>query len=169
MVRKSYNKAYRNSYHDAAVECDYCHKVFDSHPNFRVNQNNLDQHVCSITHRPQTMSCPLCGDERFRTAACATAHVEGGHCHKCRDPNQGRQLVYNFFRGQPQLQGFCNLALENRVPELDEYGREIAQAVPDTPYRCGQCGKTCGKASSLLQHMQAKHGFETPMRMSLGY
>ena len=76
MVRHRGSKCHRQRYPHAAAHCDTCGKTWDGSANRGVNENSRNQHVCSTTHREPEYSCPVCGDTRFRTGACAAAHSD---------------------------------------------------------------------------------------------
>ena len=62
--------------------CEVCNRRFNS-------SNELRMH--SQVHRPKTVSCPVCGEARFGSAANAVQHVESGYCTGCTGRDNARQ------------------------------------------------------------------------------
>lgn len=110
------------------------------------------------THRPRSVACPLCGEERFRSGANAVQHVESGHCSGCRGRENARQQIYRFTSGQRAMQRYMN-----DVPQIT-YGDYDDEDVPEYPYRCPDCDKSFRQMSQLLQHQDNKHGSH-PLRL----
>jgi DNA-directed RNA polymerase subunit RPC12/RpoP len=143
-------------------ECQYCDERFYSHAHLadHVNSahnvcptcgrdfrspNGLFQHQKS--HAPRNVSCPICGEQRFRNAANAVAHVESGYCAGCLGKDHARAQIHQFVtHNAPRL---CVPAIENG------YG---GGGVPDRPYRCTDCGKTFASLSAQMNHEGDVHG-----------
>ena len=47
-------------------------------------------------HEPRTVSCPVCGDQRFRSTTNAVQHVESGSCRGCKGKENARQQIFKF-------------------------------------------------------------------------
>jgi len=122
--------------------CDQCYRTFDS-------SNELEMHM--QVHRPKTIACPICGEERFRSGANAVQHVESGHCRGCRGKNFARQKIYEFASSKHQMNSYMT-----NTPMLT-YGDQPYGAVPDFPYQCQQCNKSFRQLSQLMQHQDNKH------------
>ncbi|KAL7531321.1 hypothetical protein ACHAXR_003977 [Thalassiosira sp. AJA248-18] len=131
-------------------QCGQCYRNFNS-------QNELNMHM--QVHRPRTVSCPICGEQRFRTGANAVQHVESGHCSGCRGQDNARRQIYEYARRQQSMKPFLN-----GTPLLTNGGYN--DGVPDFPYQCPQCAKSFRHASQLMQHQDQKHNNS---RMRLGY
>lgn len=133
-------------------QCHQCSRSFNT-------QNELNMHM--QVHRPRSVSCPICGDTRFKSGANAVQHVESGYCSGCRGQNNARQQIYEFASRQNGMSRFMT-----ERPQLtygdwhNNYGN-----VPEFPYKCPDCSKSFRQLSQLLQHNDQKHG---QMRM-LGY
>jgi DNA-directed RNA polymerase subunit RPC12/RpoP len=123
--------------------CQVCDRNF-------ANQNELNMHM--QVHRPRNVSCPVCGETRFRSGANAVQHVESGYCTGCRGADNARQQIYNFASKQNSMQRFMS-----DVPRLT-YDGHNNNAVPDLPYHCPECNKSFRQMSQLLQHRDNKHG-----------
>lgn len=122
-------------------QCSECNRDFDS-------QNELNMHM--QVHRPRNVSCPVCGDTRFRSGANAVQHVESGYCRGCRGSSNARQQIYNYASGQRVMaQYMSGAALLTNGDSTDD--------VPDFPYQCQQCSKAYRHLSQLLQHNDQKH------------
>jgi hypothetical protein len=105
------------------------------------------------THRPRTVSCPVCGDTRFGSTTNAIQHIETGSCSGCRGASNARDAIYKFVSATPQFRSV--LSDQKRIA----YGGTAAGAgTPTHPYSCQECGKSCKQFSQLMQHMTAKHG-----------
>ena len=78
-----------------AIYCPQCDKMFD-HPSGNRNhiQNMLKMHM--QVHEPRTVSCPVCGDQRFRSTTNAVQHVESGSCRGCKGKENARQQIYKY-------------------------------------------------------------------------
>mmetsp|Transcript_30490 Transcript_30490/g.45403 ORF Transcript_30490/g.45403 Transcript_30490/m.45403 type:complete len:211 (-) Transcript_30490:363-995(-) len=126
-----------------SYECHKCYKTFDS-------QNSLNMHM--QVHRPRNVSCPICGDCRFRSGANAVQHVESGYCSGCKGRNNARNNIYQFARSQRAMQPYMT-----GTPMLTNGGYRDG-STPDYPYHCYQCNKQFRHLSQLLQHNDQKHG-----------
>jgi DNA-directed RNA polymerase subunit RPC12/RpoP len=80
-------------------QCSDCPRTFD-------NQNNLEMH--KQVHRPRNVSCPICGEQRFKSGANAVQHVESGYCNGCRGVDNARNQIYQFASSKPQMQHYLN-------------------------------------------------------------
>lgn len=129
--------------------CRVCRRQFD-HP------NELEMHM--QTHRPRSIACPLCGEERFRSGANAVQHVESGYCSGCRGSANARRQIYRFASSQNGMQPYVNNA-----PRLT-YGDYDDDDVPEHPYSCPDCLRDFKHLSQLLQHQDNKHGSQ-PLRL----
>jgi DNA-directed RNA polymerase subunit RPC12/RpoP len=123
--------------------CGICHREFKT-------QNNLNMHM--QVHRPKTVACPVCGDQRFKSGANAVQHVESGFCRGCKGQANARQQIYDFASRQRAMRPHMS-----DVPLLENGGRG-GQGVPDFPYCCAECSKSFRQLSQLLQHQDQKHG-----------
>uniref|UniRef100_A0A7S2YSA1 C2H2-type domain-containing protein n=1 Tax=Entomoneis paludosa TaxID=265537 RepID=A0A7S2YSA1_9STRA len=132
-----------DSYSYDYFECSQCSRTFN-------NQNELNMHM--QVHRPRNVSCPVCGETRFRSGANAVQHVESGYCTGCRGQDQAREQIYRFAAKQKSMRPFMN-----STPML-EYGDGSDYGVPDLPYHCPDCSKPFRHLSQLLQHQDQKHG-----------
>ena len=66
--------------------------------------------LCPQVHKPRTVSCPACGETRFRSSANAVQHFESGSCSSCPGRERARAAVHGFVaRNQVR---FC-LALQH--------------------------------------------------------
>lgn len=132
-------------------QCNECHRSFS-------NQNELTMHM--QTHRPRTVSCPVCGETRFASGANAVQHVESGYCSGCLGADNAREQIYRFASSQRSMNRF----MTDR-PLLTNGGRNGGGPAPDYPYCCPECSKSFRQLSQLLQHQDNKHG----NRRMLGY
>jgi len=150
--RAAMKQHYADVHEDMSVECPKCDRVFDYFPNKKGNQNSLEEHM--QVHKPRTVSCPVCGDTRFRSGANATQHVESGACPKCPGKDEAREAIYGFIASRPETQRMLK-----EVPRLEYHGgsRRVTQDVPEYPYQCNLCQKTFKHVSSLMQHQQRSH------------
>jgi len=141
---------------DVSAQCKECGRVFDYSPNRRGNQNSLEEHM--QVHKPRSVSCPVCGDTRFRSGANATAHVESGACPGCPGRDRARKVIYDFIGSRQETQHMLK-----DVAKLEYHGgsRRGNQDVPELPYQCNQCKKTFKHVSSLMQHEQSSHKMVT--------
>ena len=100
-----------------------------------------------VVHKPRNVSCPVCGEQRFRNPRDAVAHVESGYCTSCTGQDNALKHIYQFTQQRaPQY-------LSNRLMIGNgDYG------VPDKAYSCNSCGKAFQKLSSLMQHQGSVHG-----------
>ena len=132
----------------SAVFCPVCSRMFD-HPNGNPRHiaNMLNQHM--QTHRPRNVSCPVCGDTRFKSGANAVSHVESGACRGCRGKDNARKNIYDFVAKNEASRGL----LAER-PALDYCGRPMEMDLPDKPYKCQSCGRRYSQLSSLMQHQE---------------
>lgn len=160
-----------NQHRQIHPECDYCDERFmtradvldhmDAHHNICQicgrdfqSQNDLFQH--SKTHLPRTVSCPLCGEKKFKSGANAVSHVESGYCTACRGQETALRQIHRYVsRNAPQL---CTPMLE--------YGSRCS-GVPDQPYRCTYCNKSFRLLSAQMNHENDVHGNDR--RPTLGW
>lgn len=126
-----------------SYQCNECYREFSS-------QNQLNMHM--QVHRPRSISCPVCGDTRFRSGANAVQHVESGHCTGCRGQDNARQQIYQYATQQAAFRPYLN-----DVPMLTN-GAYSPSSVPDCPYGCPECTKSFRHLSQLMQHQDQKHG-----------
>jgi len=122
--------------------CEVCNRRFNS-------SNELRMH--SQVHRPKTVSCPVCGEARFGSAANAVQHVESGYCTGCTGRDNARQQIYRFASGTRGMQQFIT------THPMLEYGNYVSSGVPEYPYQCPQCDKCYRNLSQLMQHQDQKH------------
>jgi DNA-directed RNA polymerase subunit RPC12/RpoP len=125
-------------------ECHKCYRQFNS-------SNELNMHM--QTHRAKTVSCPVCGDSRFKSGANAIQHVESGYCRGCRGADNARQQIYEFASRQNQMNRYMT---STPMLEYGDYGNSYGD-VPDKPYCCPDCNKSFRQLSQLLQHQDNKH------------
>ncbi|KAG7366744.1 zinc finger C2H2 type domain containing protein [Nitzschia inconspicua] len=127
-----------------SYQCAICSRTF-------TNQNNLDMHM--QVHRSRNVSCPVCGETRFKSGANAVQHVESGFCSGCRGEEHAREQIYRFAQSKKSMSRFMTDA-----PQLT-YGNWNSnnQRVPDFPYQCPDCSKAFRQMSQLLQHQDQKH------------
>eukprot|EP00934_Nitzschia_sp_Nitz4_P004575 Nitzschia sp. Nitz4//scaffold38_size140716//90164//90511//NITZ4_003151-RA/size140716-exonerate_protein2genome-gene-0.108-mRNA-1//-1//CDS//3329550090//4565//frame0 len=102
------------------------------------------------THRPRNFSCPICGEQRFRSGANAVQHVESGYCAGCSGKQNARNQIYRFASRQQAMRPYMT-----HVPMLTNGGYE--DDTPDFPYQCQHCVRSFRQLSQLLQHNDAKH------------
>lgn len=136
--------------HGTNIQCQTCQRCFS-------NQNELNMHM--QVHRPRNVSCPVCGDTRFKSPANAVQHVESGYCRGCRGSDNAREQIYQYASGQSGMQRYLN-----GTPLLTN-GSSNCGGVPDYPYHCRQCDRYFRQLSQLMQHEDQKHG----NRRMLGY
>jgi DNA-directed RNA polymerase subunit RPC12/RpoP len=134
--------------------CNMCNRSF-------ANQNELNMHM--QVHRPRNVSCPVCGDRRFASAANAVQHVESGYCRGCRGADNARRQIYDFANKQRPLQRYLT-----DPPRLTN-GEYHPNGMPEFPYRCPDCGKCFRQMSQLLQHQDNKHGNRNASLPRIGY
>ena len=141
--RPDYWKEFKGQ-QSTAVYCPECNKMFD-HPsgNRKHIENMLRQHM--QVHQPRTVSCPVCGDQRFRSTTNAVQHVESGSCRGCKGKENARKQIYEFIGSREESR-----RLLAETPALEWGGGE--RGVPDLPYKCQVCGKRYKQVSSLMQH-----------------
>jgi hypothetical protein len=127
------------------IQCHICDRYFG-------NRNNLKMHM--QVHRPRSVACPICGEERFRNGANAVQHVESGSCRGCRGSQESaRRQIYDFACQNRKMHRFLM-----DVPRLTYGGSSYDQEeVPDFPYHCPDCYKYFRQLSQLLQHQDNKH------------
>merc|ERR1712106_664629 len=132
----------------SAMDCKVCGKRFD-HPsgNHKHIHNMLVQHM--QVHKPRTVSCPLCKEQRFRSATNAVQHVESGACNGCKGKDNARENIYKFIGSNN-----ASRSLLAHRPALDYDGRSAGGRVPDLPYECRACGRKYKQVSSLMQHQE---------------
>lgn len=150
------------------VQCDFCERWFDSENSLNMHMethihrcgtcnrgfydlNQLRQH--EKVHRPKTVKCPLCGEQRFGSAANAVAHVESGYCSGCRGKSNARSQIYNFV---------SHHAASLRAPMIGNGDGD--RGVPDRPYRCTYCSKTFTMLSAQMNHECDVHGNDRNIR-----
>ena len=131
----------------ASYKCHECCRTFH-------NQNEINMHM--QVHRPRNVSCPVCGETRFRSGANAVQHVESGYCRGCRGKDNARQQIYDFARRKPGMNRYLT-----ETP-LITYGaggsgNDSNSNVPKFPYQCPDCHKAFRQLSQLLQHQDQKH------------
>lgn len=102
-------------------------------------------------HRPRNVSCPICGETRFKSGANAVQHVESGYCRGCQGRERARQAIYDFSSRQSAMQQY----LTDRP--LLTYGGSNQSTVPELPYQCPECSRQFRQLSQLLQHQDQKH------------
>ena len=123
-------------------QCGTCHRTFS-------NQNELNMHM--QVHRPKNVSCPVCGETRFKSGANAVQHVESGYCRGCTGKENARQQIYNFASRQNEMNSYIT---SNPMITNGNYSNG---PVPDFPYQCPQCNKKFRNLSQLMQHQDQKH------------
>jgi hypothetical protein len=123
-------------------QCNECYREFN-------NQNELNMHM--QVHRPRAVTCILCGERSFKSAANMVQHVESGYCTACKGSDNARQQIYGFANSQRRMQPYMT-----NTPLLTNGGNNY-QGVPDLPYKCQECAKSFRQLSQLLQHMDNKH------------
>ena len=126
------------------------------------------------THNPRNVPCPVCGEQRFRSATNAVQHVESGACSGCRGRDNARQRIYEFI-GNVQVGNkmfnilTCSLmfiylqgsqGMLANPPALEYNCGTRTGAVPDIPYKCQACGKKYKQVSSLMQHQVWRKTYE---------
>lgn len=122
------------------------------------NSNQLKMH--EQVHRPRVVSCPVCGDKRFKTGANAVQHVEAGNCKGCLGRDNARHKIYEFATQQPSMHRYLT-----SVPMIG-YG-EYTSEVPEYPYKCDYCDKRFKNLSQQMQHQDQKHEIRNNFR--IGY
>lgn len=125
-----------------SFRCVECNREFN-------NQNELIMHM--QVHRPRAVTCILCGERSFKSAANMVQHVESGYCTACKGSDNARQQIYGFANSQRGMQPYMT-----NTPLLTNGGNNY-QGVPDLPYKCQECTKSFRQLSQLLQHMDNKH------------
>jgi len=126
-----------------AYSCGECGKTFQ-------NQNNLNMHM--QVHRSRTVSCPVCGEMRFKSGANAVQHVESGYCSGCRGGGNARNQIYEFAKKQGRMRQYLT-----DVPMLTNGGYDYDRGVPEYPYCCPVCSISFRNLSQLMQHQDQKH------------
>jgi hypothetical protein len=122
--------------------CSVCSQTFN-------NPNNLEMHM--QFHRPRNVGCPICGEQRFKSAANGVQYVESGYCTGCVGvDNDARDQIYQFASSEPQIQHYSH-----DVPMLTHGGS--TNYIPDFPYHCSDCSTAFRHLSHLLQHQDQKH------------
>ena len=124
-------------------ECHECYRVFQS-------QNQLNMHM--QVHRPRNISCPICGETRFRSGANAVQHVESGYCSGCPGRENARNQIYQYASSQSAMRPYMT-----DVPMLTNGNYRVGQGPGDFPYQCPHCSKSFRQLSQLLQHKDQKH------------
>lgn len=122
--------------------CNECDRTFK-------DKNALMMHM--QVHRPRSVACPICGEERFRSGANAVQHVESGFCRGCKGEDNARKQIYKFASRQAAMRPFMT-----SVPQIT-YGGYDCDSVPSLPYQCKDCSKSFRQLSQLLQHQDQKH------------
>ena len=112
-------------------------------------------------HRPRAVSCPICGEQRFKSGANAVQHVESGYCSGCQGKDRARKAIYDFAQSQKALRRYMTDA-----PRLTNGSGYDHGGVPDKPYHCQECSKSFRQMSQLLQHQDQKHKVQPRM---IGY
>jgi len=137
--RPGQNGGHTNTYINS-YQCSECSRSFSC-------ANALSQH--RQVHLERNVSCPICGDQRFKSATNAVQHIEGGSCTGCRGAENARNAIYQYaLQRTPQL-------LNQKALTYGGYGG--AGYVPDRPYECPDCDRTFQNASQLMQHAGHKH------------
>ena len=148
--------------------CSFCSKTFDGHHDLAEHMN--DQHpTCpqcdrqfsspnslfqhSKAHIPRTVSCPICGDKKFKNAANAVAHVESGYCSGCQGKDNARTQIYQYV---------SQYAPSLRV-QMIENGYS-SNSVPDKPYECSYCSRRFAQLSAQMNHEGDFHRNQRQMR-----
>ena len=134
-------------------QCDICDRVFNC-------ANDLRMH--SQVHRPRNVTCPLCGDERFRSGANVASHVESGYCRGCFGKENARRTIYKFVSTRPEAQQFLVDA-----PRIENGRNNYQSDPPQYPYRCSECNMNYRNISQLMQHQDNKHNVRGALR--IGY
>mmetsp|Transcript_16355 Transcript_16355/g.39897 ORF Transcript_16355/g.39897 Transcript_16355/m.39897 type:complete len:236 (+) Transcript_16355:62-769(+) len=139
-VRKGEGVARCSDCVNTTYECQICFKECK-------NENNLQQHM--QVHQPRNVACPVCGEQRFRSATNAVQHVESGSCSSCRGKDNARDAIYRFVSAKaPQL-------LNQRAIG---YFSDSDEEPPEYPYECSYCSKAFRQLSQQMQHEKDKHG-----------
>lgn len=128
-------------YHDALI-------VFKEKLNVMNVEESLGMHM--QVHRPRDISCPVCGETRFRSGANAVQHVESGFCSGCTGKDNARQQIYNYASNRHETRG-----LLSHHPMLEN--GSSSNNVPDLAYQCPECHKMYRNLSQLMQHQDQKH------------
>jgi Zinc finger, C2H2 type len=123
--------------------CQVCDRCFD-------DPNSLKMHM--QTHRPKSIACPLCGEQRFRSGANAVQHVEIGYCTGCLGSDNAREQIYQFASSQRAMRPHIA-----NVQRVSYGGSDSESVVPDIPYSCPNCNRCFRQLSQLLQHQHNKH------------
>jgi len=148
--------------HDVSATCPFptCKRVFSKGRTRAENLNSMEQH--KMVHIERKVSCPVCGETRFRTSDGAVQHVESGACSGCRGQERARKNVYQFLNQQEM-----GRSLLNKQTALEYHG-EGGHEQPAQPwYSCPSCGKKFEQAGSLMQHARTKHGGGSDMGRAL--
>mmetsp|Transcript_24658 Transcript_24658/g.53411 ORF Transcript_24658/g.53411 Transcript_24658/m.53411 type:complete len:196 (-) Transcript_24658:146-733(-) len=126
-----------------SYQCHECFRNFNS-------QNELNMHM--QVHRPRNVSCPICGETRFRSGANAVQHVESGYCSGCRGASNARDQIYRFASSQMSMNHYLT-----DPPMLTNGTGYGGGQTPAYPYCCPECSKSFRQLSQLLQHQDSKH------------
>ncbi|CAD7946225.1 unnamed protein product [Amoebophrya sp. A120] len=139
-----------------AVFCTVCHTIFQTRANnSRNNENMRQQHM--QTHLSRTVTCPLCRQSRFRSAAGVASHVEGGFCSCVPGRTNGEAAVYQFVK--QRMPNYINRAICDANDVTDWVNPNY---VPANAFQCKHCYRTFNKFTSLTQHIEAKHQRNAP-------
>jgi len=149
--------------HDMSATCPTCHRVFDYFNNKRANRNSMEEHM--QVHKPKTVSCPVCGDQRFRSATNAVQHVESGACPNCPGRDTARKAIHGFIAGHQETR---HMLVSRPQLQYNGSGAPGYGPVPDRPYNCGHCQKTFKDLSSKMQHEERSHD-TAPRRRALTF
>ena len=128
---------------NVAVDCPTCHRVFDHSNSKRANQNSLEEHMqvklsevkVGIpdpilpfqVHKPRSHSCPVCGEQRFRSQTnavqvfciynsiciCLVQHVESGACSRCPGGREGARKAIHGFVASHRVRGMERVLVFN--------------------------------------------------------
>lgn len=125
--------------------CRECDRVF-------ADENELRMH--SQVHRPRMISCPICGDQRFKSPANAVQHVESGTCRNCPGKNNAREHIHRFATTTAASRFAPYLTSAPMIAD----GEDLHHEVSEFPYHCPYClGKKFRALSQLMQHADQKH------------
>jgi len=137
--------------HDISAACPICNRVFSKGRTRAENVNSMEQH--KMVHVERSVSCPVCGETRFRTSDGAVQHVESGACSGCRGQERARRNVYQFLNQQEM-----GRSLLNKQTALEYHGEGGQEQAQQPWYSCPSCGRKFEQAGSLMQHARNKHG-----------
>ena len=152
--------------------CNVCFKVFASQTgmNCHMKAKHMDskhmnsKHVLEprIPGMKRDVACPLCRVKKFKSSCGAVSHVESGSCTSCQGKDKARQTVFDFVCAKKGARGLLAKPLQLQFAGSPAGGAR--GPVPDSPYRCAECGKTFEKVSGMMQHQKAKHGNSSTLK-----